>query len=63
MGDEPLLITAKEAIKRLGISRTRFYEMTSRDEIPHVQIGRSIYCRPERLDSWVEEIEVAPVPR
>lgn len=61
LSDEPLLITAKEAIKRLGISRTRFYEMTARGEIPHVRLGGSIYCRPSQLNRWVEEIELLPL--
>ena len=63
--DHPLGV--KQAAKRLGISESYLYKLTSRREIPHFKSrgGKRVYFKREDLDSWafgkrvrtVEEID------
>ncbi len=50
--DHPLGV--KQAAKRLGISESYLYKLTSRREIPHFKSrgGKRVYFKAEDLDSW-----------
>ncbi len=53
---EPLLLTTVEAARALRISRSRMYELLSRNEIPGVvRIGRSVRISRRELEMWVAE--------
>ena len=49
-----LLITAKEAAGRLGISDRTLWDYTNRGAIPCVRIGRLVKYRPHELIAWLD---------
>ena len=52
---DQLLITVPEAAQRLGIGRTRAWEMTQRGEMPGVvRIGRSVRVSVAALRAWID---------
>ncbi len=50
-----LLVDSREAAKALGISPRKLWELTAKDEIPHVRIGRSVRYAITHLQRWIEE--------
>jgi len=51
----PLLVTATEAARLLGVSRTTFYRLHSSGRVPlPVNLGRSVRWRSRELDAWVQ---------
>ena len=48
------LYTVEDVQRRLSISRTKAYELCTR-EIPTVRIGRSVRVRKEDLDHFIEK--------
>lgn len=51
-----LLLSTEEAAQRLGIGRTRMYELLRSGEVPSVKLGRSRRVRPEDLNEYVERL-------
>ncbi len=49
------LVGQPEVSKRLGIGRGAVYELVSRNEIPHIRLGRSIRFDMERIEQWIGE--------
>jgi excisionase family DNA binding protein len=55
MAQERVLLRVSEAAERLGISRTKAYELAARNELPGVmRVGGSIRVNVRRLDEWIE---------
>jgi excisionase family DNA binding protein len=53
----PLLVTAKEASKALGISPRKLHDLTKAGSVPCVRVGRSVKYRAEALDHWAARNE------
>ena len=49
--------TAREAIKKLGISRSTFYDLVKANEIPRVTVPlrRKVFYSKQRIDELAEE--------
>jgi excisionase family DNA binding protein len=52
------LLSLKEGWELLGISRSLFYKLLSRGEIPVVRIGHRTLVRPEALRAFVAAREI-----
>jgi excisionase family DNA binding protein len=53
-GPEPLLLRVPDAAARLGIGRSKFYELLHDKEIATVRIGRAVRVPVAALVDWVE---------
>jgi excisionase family DNA binding protein len=59
-GDRPVdddleALSVADAAKRLGISRSKFYELIGRNEIPSITIGTRRLIPLRALRNWVDE--------
>lgn len=52
--DQNYLINAREAAKRLGVSRSMIFKLVQNGELPAVRIGSAIRIRPQCLNDFVE---------
>lgn len=56
------ILTADEAAKYLGISKSTLYKMTMAHTIPHYKpMGKMMYFEREELERWILEKKVASV--
>lgn len=58
--DEKLLLSVPEAARRLGISRSLFYEFIAADKIQTVRVGRLRKVSPAALDQFVDSLPTPP---
>ncbi|MGE4249054.1 MAG: excisionase family DNA-binding protein [Parvibaculaceae bacterium] len=49
-------IAVAMAHKRIGVSRTKFYELLNKREIKSVKVGRRRLVRVSDLDKWLENL-------
>ena len=56
---DQLLLTPEEAAKSLRISRTKLYELKSRNQIRFVKIGHTLRFRPQDLEEVVTNLAEA----
>jgi len=49
-----LTLTVEEAARLLGISRALAYELVTRDELPHLRLGRRIVVPRRALESMLD---------
>ena len=57
-GSSRALMTAEEVAERLGgVSVKWVWAQTRAGKIPHVRLGRLLRYRPEKIDSWLADIE------
>jgi len=50
-----LLLSAKDAAKLIGISRSLFYTLNAEGKIPHpTKLGRRVLWKKSELIAWVE---------
>ena len=49
-----LTVTVEEAARLLGISRTLAYELVTRDQLPHLRLGRRIVVSRRALELMVD---------
>jgi excisionase family DNA binding protein len=54
---EPLLITVREAARRLAIGRSHLYQHMQRGTLPSVRIGRARRIRVADLDAFVDRLQ------
>jgi excisionase family DNA binding protein len=52
---EQRLLTVPEAANRLGVSRSKGWQLAQQGEIPVVRIGRSVRVPADALDAWIKE--------
>lgn len=52
-----LLLRVPEVAERLGIGRTKIYEMIATGELPTLRIGQAVRVSVSALQKWVEERE------
>ena len=57
MTDTPLLVGIRYAAKRLGIGRSKFYELVKAREIVPVRIGSRALIPMATLDAFVNKIQ------
>jgi excisionase family DNA binding protein len=50
---ERVTMTSKEAAKYLGIGYNKILELTQKNRIPHIQLGKTYYYTKEFLDKWL----------
>ena len=50
----PVLLSIKDADK-LGLSRSAFYRLMNRADVPRVTIGARIYLHRDRFLIWLDE--------
>jgi excisionase family DNA binding protein len=52
--EDPIL-TIPEVARYLKISKSKLYSLVSREEIPHLKIGRNVRIRRKDLQAWMEK--------
>lgn len=52
-----LLITVAEAARRLGLGRTKVYQLIDAGKFPHKRIGRVLRVPVKALEQWAEDQE------
>jgi excisionase family DNA binding protein len=57
---EPEFLDIKQAAARLGISRTKMYELCAAGQVRHKKVGRQIRIEPDDLKQIVETTEARP---
>ena len=61
MDQERLLLRVSEAADRLGISRSKAYQLVKTGDLPGaMHVGHSVRINARILDRWVEERSTAP---
>lgn len=62
MNKEPLLISVEQAASRIGLSRSRVYELIDAGQFPHKRVGRRLLVPVKALERWAEEDAVYSSP-
>jgi len=52
--EDPIL-TIPEVARYLKVSKAKVYDLVSKNEIPHLKIGRNVRIRQADLQVWVEK--------
>jgi excisionase family DNA binding protein len=52
--NERRLLTVPEASERLGVSRTKGWQLAHTQQIPVLRIGRSVRVPAEALEAWIQ---------
>lgn len=52
---EDTILTIPEVARYLKISKSKIYRLVSKNEIPHIKIGRNVRIRQTDLRIWVEK--------
>lgn len=55
MNEQTLLVTAEEAARRLGLSRSRVYLLMSSGELESLKMGRSRRVPVQALEAFVAQ--------
>ena len=48
------LLTPEEVCQLLKVKRSYLYDLTHRNQIPHLKLGRHLRFRRRELESWLE---------
>jgi excisionase family DNA binding protein len=51
-----------QAAQYTGVSVTTLYKWVSQRKIPHIKIGRLVKFDPVKLDEWIKQQTVMPMP-
>lgn len=60
-GDEELL-TTREVMAFLNLSRTRIWELVKREQLPAFKVGGDYRYRRSEIDAWLERFRVNEAP-
>lgn len=52
--EDPIL-SIPEVARYLKISKSKIYSLVSKEEIPHLKIGRNVRIRRQDLQAWMEK--------
>lgn len=52
--ETPLLLTTTQAAQRLGIGRTKLYELIGAGELPTIPIGRAKRVPAAAVQDWID---------
>lgn len=53
-------IAVPKACERIGLSRSKFYELLNEQAIPSIKVGRRRLVRIEDLDRWLANLPSHP---
>jgi excisionase family DNA binding protein len=56
------LFDIQEAARYTGVSATTLYKWVSQRKIPHIKMGRLVKFDPAKLDEWIKQQTVMPMP-
>jgi excisionase family DNA binding protein len=56
------LLTIQQASQITGVSIPTLYKWVSQRKIPHIKMGRLVKFDPIKLDEWIKEQSVMPMP-
>jgi excisionase family DNA binding protein len=57
--DDALLLRIPKAADRLGLGRSKFYELIASGEIETVRIGRAVRVPADALEDFVQRLRAA----
>ncbi len=56
------LLTIQEAAQYAGVSPTTLYKWVSQRKIPHIKLGRLVKFDPGKVEEWIKQQTVMPMP-
>lgn len=56
------LLTIQQAAQVTGISVPTLYKWVTQRKIPHIKLGRLVKFDPRKLDEWIKQQTVMPMP-
>jgi excisionase family DNA binding protein len=56
------LIDIQQAAHITGISTTTLYKWVGQRKVPHIKLGRLVKFDPGKLDEWIKQQTVMPMP-
>ena len=56
------LMSIQQASHRVGISTITLYKWVSQRKIPHIKMGRLVKFDPLKLEEWIKQQTVMPMP-
>jgi len=56
------LLTIQQAAQITGISTTTLYKWVSQRKIPYIKMGRLVKFDPLKLEEWIRQQTVMPMP-
>jgi len=56
------LLTIQQAAQITGISITTLYKWVSHRKIPYIKMGRLVKFDPLKLEEWIKQQTVMPMP-
>ncbi len=56
------LLTIQQAAQITGISTTTLYKWVSQRKIPYIKMGRLVKFDPLKLEEWIKQQTVMPMP-
>jgi excisionase family DNA binding protein len=56
------LLTIQQASQITGVSIPTLYKWVSQRKIPHIKMGRLVKFDPIKLDEWIKQQTVMPMP-
>jgi excisionase family DNA binding protein len=62
LSQSPRLIGVQEAARYIGISVTTLYKGVSQRKIPYIKMGKLVKFDPIKLDEWIKQQTVMPMP-
>jgi excisionase family DNA binding protein len=57
------LIDVKEAAGWLGVTPQTLYKMVSQRRVPYVKVGGALKFDPDKLQAWIKDNSVMPMPK
>ncbi len=56
------LLTIQQAAQMTGVSITTLYKWVSHRKIPYIKMGRLVKFDPLKLEEWIKQQTVMPMP-
>ena len=56
------LLTIQQAAQITGVSITTLYKWVSHRKIPYIKMGRLVKFDPIKLEEWIKQQTVMPMP-
>ena len=56
------LLTIQQAAQMTGVSTTTLYKWVSQRKIPYIKMGRLVKFDPLKLEEWIRQQTVMPMP-
>ena len=61
-GGDAALLTTREVMAFLNLSRTRIWELVKREQLPAFKVGGDYRYRRSEIDAWLERFRVNEAP-